>query len=119
MQQIDHIDEKVVMFLTHNDVVQKRGNLCEATRKWWRCSQERVMEADYVFSIIDGEVKEVYKVTGYHEEYDDGTAYPSFNGKRLVLDLILAPDYIRTKYKDKILPSEYKPWGQNPVRYNF
>lgn len=119
MEQIKDIDERVVMFFTHDEVVRRRGNLVEATRKWWRCSENKAMSADYVFSVISGIVYEVYIATGYHEEFDDGTAHPHFFGARKVFDLDLASDNsVRSKYKGKRLPPEYIG-GQNPVRYNF
>lgn len=71
MEQIKDIDERVVMFFTHYEVVRKRGSLIEATRKWWRCSEDKAMSADYVFSVISGIVQEVYIATGCHEEFDD------------------------------------------------
>ncbi|MDY2843262.1 MAG: hypothetical protein SOT81_04680 [Treponema sp.] len=118
MEQIRNIDERVVMFRTHNEVVRRRGTLVEATRKWWRCSERKARLADYVFSVIDGVVQEVYTINGCYKESDDGTAYPHFNGERNVFDFSLAPDNIREKYKEKRLPLEYIG-GQNPVRYNF
>lgn len=118
MEQIKNIDERVVMFFTHYEVVRKRGSLIEATRKWWRCSEDKAMSADYVFSVISGIVQEVYIATGCHEEFDDGTAHPHFSGARKVFDLDLASDSIRSKYNGKRLPPEYIG-GQNPVRYNF
>lgn len=118
MEQIRNIDERVVMFRTHNEVVRQRGSLVEAARKWWRCSERKALLADYVFSVIDGVVQEVYTINGCHKESDDGTAYPHFNGERNVFDFSLAPGNIREKYKEKRLPLEYID-GQNPVRYNF
>lgn len=118
MEQIENIDERILLLHTHNDVVFHRGSLLEATRKWWRCNKQHAMEADYVFSVIDNVVREVYTITGCHYEMDDGSAYPHFNDERLVFSFTLAPENIRKKYTNKLLPREYHS-GQNPVRYNF
>ena len=117
--QIKSIDVKVVMFRTHEDVVSVRGSLYEAARKWWNISLGHAKRADYVFAVIDGVVREIYEIIGAHSEMDDGSAYPHFDTARLVFDFSLAPDIIRKKYKDKILPPEYQKWGQNPVRFTF
>ena len=107
MEQIKDIDESVVMFFTHYEVVRRRGSLVEATRKWWRCSEAKAMAADYVFSVISGIVQEVYIATGCHEEFDDGTAHPHFFGSRKVFDLDLASDitasvFLQNTLEDKI-----------------
>lgn len=109
--QIESIDEKIVMFRTHEDVVSVRGSLYEAARKWWYTSLGHAKLADYVFAVIDEVVREVYEITGAHSEMDDGSAYPHFDGARLVFDFSLAPDIIRKKYKDKFLPLKYQKWG--------
>ena len=121
MEQIKNIDERVVLFLISDKVVKRRGSLVEAKRKWWKVSEkDHIMFATYIFSVIDGIVQEVYIKTGCHEEVDDGTAYPHFASPHLVLDLVLAPDdYIRKKYKNKLVPQEYLSWGQKPIRYTF
>ena len=83
---------------------------------WWKLSEkDHIMFATYIFSVIDGIVQEVYMKTGCHEEVDNGTAYPHFASPHLAL----APDYIRKKYKNKLVPQEYLFWGQKPIRYTF
>lgn len=116
MEQIKNIDERVALFLISDKVVKRRGSLVEAKRKWWKVSEkDHIMFATYIFSVIDGIVQEGMK-TGCHEEVDDGTAYPHFASPHLVL----APDdYIRKKYKNKLVPQEYLSWGQKPIRYTF
>lgn len=121
MERIQKIEEKVVMFRTHDDVVRIRGNLYEAARKWWRVSVQNVLKAEYVFAVIDDVVREVYQITGWHEENDNGTAFPSFKGIRKVFDMRAdtVPDSVRKNYKDKILPVSHCKWGRNPVHYTF
>ncbi|MBD5399632.1 MAG: hypothetical protein K2M99_07485 [Treponemataceae bacterium] len=119
IEQIQKIEEKVVMFRTHDDVVRTRGNLYEAARKWWRVSVSRALEAEYVFAVIDDVVREVYQITGWHEEKDNGTAFPPFKGVRKVFDMRTDTvlNSVREKYKDKMLPVSHCKWGQNPVHY--
>ena len=119
MEKIESISEKVVMFNTHENVVEERGSLIEAGRKWWRCDKDRVMRADYAFVVIAGVVRGVYEITGAHLEKDDGTANPPFEGERWVFDFAPAPAEIAQKYVGKELPDEFIPFGQNPVRYNY
>ena len=114
------IDENIVMFNTHNDVVEKRGSLKEAARKWWHCNYERVMRADFAFAVIDNTVRGVYKITGGHKEQDDGSAAPhDFEGERWAFDFAPAPSEIEQKYVGKELPADFIPFGRNPVRYNY
>lgn len=119
MEEIKQITERVVMFRTHDEVVMARGSVCEAARKWWTASAERVLIADYAFAVIDNVVKGVYEITGCHQESYDGVAQPPFTGIRNVFDFADAPMQIQQKYINKLLPKEYQSWGQYPVRYTF
>ena len=122
MEQIQSIDEKVVMFRTHEDVVSKRGSVREAGRKWWRCNGARARRADYAFVVIDGVVRGVYKIMDARlEERGDDPACLPFDSPRWAFDMCekAVPNDVRDRYKDKHLPDEYHKWGQNPVRYTF
>ncbi len=119
METLQNIEEKVVLFRTSYDVVQARGSLKEATCKWWKVSEHRVLASDYVFSIIDDIVRDVYIAEDSYKESDDGNAYPHFEGVRAGFIFKDAPENIKQKYVGKTLPVEYQKWGQNPIRYTF
>ena len=119
METIKEIKDSIVMFRTNEDVVKNRGSVTEASRKWWRVSADRVLSADYAFAVIDDVVRGVYKVKGYNDESDDGSCYPGFKGIRKAFDFVEAPDNLKEKYLNKLLPVEFQKWGQNPIRYNF
>ena len=88
---------------TKEEVVSDRGNLYEATRKWWRMKGDRAVKAEYIFAVVreKGEiVQEVYKPEEWH--------YEDYKGKpRLVFEGGVAPKEIRAKYIGKQIPSDY------------
>jgi RNase P/RNase MRP subunit p29 len=100
---ISRIDEKIIIIKTKEEVVSERGNLYEATRKWWRMKEDRAVKAEYIFAVVreKGEiVQEVYKPEEWH--------YEDYKGKpRLVFEGVVAPKEIRAKYIGKQIPSYY------------
>ena len=83
--------------------------LYDATRKAWRISLKRAQKAEYVFSILDNVVLEVYKPTSWYVKLDEEP--------RLAFDGVLAPIDVRAKYIGKEIP-ELKE-RQNPATSNF
>lgn len=83
--------------------------LYDATRKAWRISLKRAQKAEYVFSILDNVVLEVYKPTSWYVKLDEEP--------RLAFDGVLASIDVRAKYIGKEIP-ELKE-RQNPATSNF
>ena len=83
--------------------------LYEATRKAWRISLKRAQKAEYVFSVLNNKVLEIYKPTSWYVKLDEEP--------RLAFEGVLAPIDIRAKYIGKEIP-ELKD-RQNPATSNF
>lgn len=133
MDTISTIPEKVMLVRTHQEVIDYRGSLYNAARKWWWSKNNKPMMAEYVMVDVDGIVREVYKPKCWHKEFDPGTDLLKFSTERWVFGekddsddgaickTELAPDEIRTKYNGKHLSDFYR-YGKNkrnPVRYSF
>lgn len=133
MDNINTIPEKVMLVRTHQKVIDYRGSLYNAARKWWWCNNDKPTKAEYVMVDVDGIVQEVYKPTCWHKEFDKGTDLLKFNTERWVFGekddydngeickIELAPYEIRVKYKGKRLSDFYRYGNnmRNPVRYSF
>lgn len=135
MEKIDNILEDILIVRTHEDVINYRGSLYNAARKWWYVKAESVKQANYVMVVVDNIVLEVYKPDKktWHLEKDPGNDIKKFDGERWVFGIqndsddgeycksMLAPDSIRQKYVGKKLPECYcwTQGQQNPVKYSF
>lgn len=129
-----NISEKALVIRTNEDVIEYRGSLFNATRKWWKISADRVKQIDYVMVYVRGEgiIREVYMPdkTTWHKEPDSGKDILKFDGERYVFGTkddsddseycksMLAPEDIRQKYTGKHLANSLTK-NQNPVRYTF
>lgn len=134
METIDNILEDMMIVRTHEDVINYRGSLFNAARKWWVVTPKRIKRANYVMVVVDNCVRKIYKPKNtWHLEKDPGNDIRHFDEERWVFGIqddyddgeycksMLAPDLIRQKYVGKKLP-EYYCWIQgqkNPVKYSF
>lgn len=85
-------------------------NRYEATRAAWKISPKSVTEYPYVFSVTDGIVKEVYKINNWYKSERPGRY--EFNGE-------IAHEEIRTRFREKRIPSTYIQKGMaNPVLFS-
>ncbi|MDD3594597.1 MAG: hypothetical protein PHX18_08225 [Candidatus Gastranaerophilales bacterium] len=86
------------------------GSLYDATRGCWKINKANAEKCKYILSVIDGIVKEVYEVHGWHKS-------PSCDN-RSEFDGIKAPDNIRNIFIEKRIPAKYRMKGSaNPVTY--
>ena len=96
----------------------KEDPLYNATRHSWNVKYENVIRYDYVLSVIDKKVVEVYRVNCWREnkwEYDN---YPSWT-KRYEFTGEVAPSEIRNRYVGKIIPARFRKQGMaQPVLFN-
>ena len=84
----------------------------EATRKWWSLTTTSVKGYNYVFSVTDGVVKEVYEVEKWEKDPDPDSKRIGFCGKR-------ASEEIRERFIHKKIPGKYCKQGQsNPCLYS-
>ena len=96
--------------------------LYEVTRGWWKLDIKRAQLAEYVFSVYQGIVKEVYKVDGWlpagsipRVTLPDEVAPPD----RFEFDGKIAEPSIREKYINKSLANLYRNGEANPIKYFF
>ena len=96
--------------------------LYEVTRGWWKLDLKKARYAEYVFSVYQGIVKEVYKIDGW---------FPAGSIPRITLPNEVAPadrfefvgevaeQNIREKYIGKSLVNLYRNGEANPIKYFF
>ena len=92
--------------------------LYDATRGYWKLNLERAKQAEYVFSVYKGEIKEVYKIDEWlpagsisRDEEVPADRY-EFTGK-------VAEPTVRDRYKGKSIAHLHRKGGANPVKYIF
>jgi uncharacterized protein len=94
--------------------------LYDATRSAWRLGPKRD-DVEYAFSVYEGVVREVYRVTGW---LAGGSTFNGRNGGRAALragrsefvGTLAAPD-IRKRYINRFVGHLFPPGAQNPVSY--
>lgn len=131
--KIDPVKSKEVSFsedanfpLTPNYIIIKTsyarvnacgGNLYDATRHCWRVKFDTVNKYPYVLAVIEGVVKEAYKVKRWQkaEKWDnDGNV-----DGRLEFVGEIAEEEIRKSFIGKTIPAKYrKPGMASPVIYS-
>lgn len=107
-----YIEERVLFLKVPKSAANEKltpQELYDATRKAWRISLKRAQKAEYVFSILDNVVLEVYRPTSWYVKLDEEP--------RLAFDGVLASIDVRAKYIGKEIP-ELKE-RQNPATSNF
>ena len=107
--EYDEIDFKYIIikikdhWLAHNNY-----DRYETTRKAWKINVNNTKGYDYVLSVSNGIVKEVYKVNDWYAMEDNRYG---FNGE-------LALDIIRNKFINKKIPEAYRKKGMaSPFLY--
>lgn len=105
----------IIIKTTYGRVNQFDGSfehrLYEATRYCWKISVNKAKRYDYVLAVVDGIVKEVYKVNKWIL-VEDGRGRYEFEGT-------VAEEKIRKIFFDHKLPLVYKGKGMaNPVLYS-
>ncbi|MDR0957380.1 MAG: hypothetical protein LBM09_02260 [Candidatus Nomurabacteria bacterium] len=100
-ETIKTIDEKCLITKPRQSTIDNEG-LYEATRKAWSLNEERSKKVEYILSVVNGVVKEVYKITRVDVD--------SFS-PRIGFDMDLAPREIADKYISKVIPEKYRKPG--------
>lgn len=96
-------------------------DLYDATRSAWKISKKKRESIEYAFAIFEGVIREVYKVTGWHE---GGTTfnkrYEGFEVKRegrWEFVGVLADEKVRKRYVNFFIGHVFSQYNQNPIRY--
>lgn len=84
--------------------------LYNATRLYWSLSKVRVQNVEYIFSVYNGIVREVYKPTNWYKPEGSKKGKLAFEG-------IIAEENIRSKYLHKTVKKYIKKGSANPLRY--
>ena len=104
------IEEKAILIkinATYRDGMTK-NEIYTATRGKWKLSLIKAQNAEYVFSIVNGTIMEVFKPLSWSKCTDS---------ERIFFDGILAPEVIREKYLDKSVKHLYSRGEANPCKY--
>ncbi len=108
----------IIIKTSEQQVLICNGSLYDATRHAWNVSYNSVIQYPYVLSVINGIVKEVYKVKNWYpatqwkcDNKDISSRY-EFVGE-------IAPEIIREKWLGKLIPAHYRKKGMaSPVVYS-
>lgn len=93
--------------------------LYDVTRSAWKVNLDRANTIDYAFAVYKGEIKEVYKVAGWHEA---GTTFVPvrediIGSGRFEFVGTVAEDAIRDKYLHKSVKHMFKKGAVIPTMY--
>ena len=93
--------------------------LYDVTRSAWKVNLDRANTIDYAFAVYKGEIKEVYKVAGWHEA---GTTFVPvrediIGSGRFEFVGTVAEDAIRDKYLNKSVKHMFKKGAVIPTMY--
>lgn len=96
--------------------------LYEATRGYWRLKVENAKEVDYVLSVYDGMVLEVYEVAEWFpalSTYMDRPGKPNPEDVKGRYEFVgrIANDDIRKRYADKSVRDFFSYGEANPIKY--
>lgn len=107
--------------LYHNNMTPLE--LYEATRGYWRINPKQASKVDYVFSVYDGMVIEVYQPIQWFHGYSTFTTRKIENvseeRKKTRYEFIgkIADNYIRELYLGKSVANLFSYGEQNPIKY--
>lgn len=109
-ERVDKLKER-----NHGDEAK---SLYDATRHRWVISLSRANQYDYVLSVIDGKVVEVYKVHKWvkAERWNEDGPY---KGERNEFVGEVAEDQVRSQFIGKQIPERFRKMGSaNPIQYS-
>lgn len=108
----------IIIKTSSNRVNSCRGSLYDATRHCWRVSYDKVIQYKYVLAVIDGYVKEVYRVDAWQQARQwDNDFKPASD--RYEFAGSVAAESIRQKWLGKQIPEHYRKKGMaSPVIFS-
>lgn len=93
--------------------IAEHDGVYEAVRGWWKISETRARQADYVLAVIDGICRGVYIPCEWSE-----VSMPPGMPRRWEFDGRLADESTRKRYEGKRIPDRMRKRGvANPVLY--
>lgn len=99
--------EDYIIIKTSAAAINKNGSLYDATRICWRANLDKAKKYKYVFSVIDGVVREVYEVHKWFQ----------YNPERIAFEGVVAQDHMKA-FRNKLIPVKYRERGAlNPFLY--
>lgn len=110
-EYIDSPENPSYMIIKIKDYwLNQRNSRYDCTRSAWRLNLKKACKYQYVLSVTNGIVKEVYKVNEWHYS-DDQKGRAEFTGS------VAAPE-VQNIFKGKRIPEKYRKKGQaSPVLY--
>ena len=107
--EYDEPEVKYIIIKTSAEAIRANGSLYEATRRSWRADLNKAQKYKYVFSVINGIVREVYKVERWYQYSPDRIAFEGYP----------TTDPVLSSCKGKLLPAKYSKRGAaNPFIYS-
>ena len=107
IKEFDKEDKLLIIKIRNENVLKNNNDIYETVKNWWKIGKKRE-EVKQVAAVINGVVKEVYKVKDTWKKHDTINRY-GFEGEK-----------IDSKYINKIIPQKYRKVGSaNPIQYTF
>jgi hypothetical protein len=106
--------------LYRNDMTDME--LYDATRGYWKVNIDQAKKVDYVLSVYDGMVLEVYDVVDWYPALStfmgrSNSGTPETVGDRYEFVGRIADDAVRKKYVEKSVTAFFPPGNANPIKY--
>lgn len=106
---IEPEDEKFIVIKIRQEYVNERG-IYDTTRTSWKLDYNRVINYPIALSVINGIVREVYRISSWHRDK---------NRERWYFEGTVAEATARNKYINKRLPDKFTKKGlASPVLYS-
>ena len=107
---VGQITEKCIIIKITRPFIDSRGSIYESTRRAWKLNIDRAKRAEYLFSVVNGVVVDVFSVLSCGKDSE-------FSG-RVAFEGNSAPEDIKSKYAGKRIPPEYRQrGGASPCLY--
>jgi DNA-directed RNA polymerase subunit H (RpoH/RPB5) len=109
---IDEIRERcIIIKITQGSIDRNNGSIYDTTRKHWKISIDRASTADYVLSVHNQVVVDVFSNMVWE-------VYTGDDEGRILFEGIQASEEIRSKYVGKRIPEKYRRFGNaSPCQY--
>lgn len=112
-EEYEEPDFKYIIIKINDRVLQDRNNdIYETVRSAWKVNLSRVKEYKYCLAVLNGVVKNVYRIEGWQDDHLSPSGRYEFYGEE-------ASEEIRRIFVNKRLPEKYRRKGMaSPVLYH-
>ena len=108
-KEIDIIEKSILIKINSSfHEGMSRDEIYKATKGNWKLSLEKAQKAEYVFTIVNGTILEVFNILNWYKVDDSD---------RIAFDGVIAPEELRSKYIDKPVRHLYLKGEANPCKY--